>query len=136
MSRAVSFRDGASADEAEIQRFAAARLSDFKVPRRVFALDAMGRQPAAAPPQSVRNGSPGDTARGRRYAHGARGRRGQAQVHDLHRLLAHIVAIELLMPNMKCGRELCHHRFVQSIVRKRQRELEVLPELRRQALTM
>jgi amino acid adenylation domain-containing protein len=36
---AVVFRAGAMADEAEIQRFAAARLSDFKVPRRVFALD-------------------------------------------------------------------------------------------------
>ena len=42
---AVVFRDGASADEAEIQRFAAARLSDFKVPRRVFALDAIPTGP-------------------------------------------------------------------------------------------
>jgi amino acid adenylation domain-containing protein len=36
---AVVVRAGNILDEAEVQRFAAARLADFKVPRRVFALD-------------------------------------------------------------------------------------------------
>src|SRR6187455_1607712 len=36
------------------------RAADATRAREVFALDATGRQPAAAPPQSVRNGAPGD----------------------------------------------------------------------------
>ena len=42
---AVMLRPGAIVEEAELQRFAAARLADFKVPRRVFPVDAIPTGP-------------------------------------------------------------------------------------------
>ena len=42
---AVVLRAGATLEEAELQRFAAARLADFKVPRRVFPVDAIPTGP-------------------------------------------------------------------------------------------
>ena len=45
VAAAVVLREGASATDAEIRQYAASRLADFKVPRRILFLQQIPRSP-------------------------------------------------------------------------------------------